>query len=30
LSHVGLNQHGDVVATASRRTMVRKRPEGEL
>ena len=28
-SHVGRNQHGDVVATASRKTMVRKRPEGE-
>jgi acyl dehydratase len=27
-SHVGRNQHGDVVATASRKTMVRKRPEG--
>ena len=25
-SHVGRNQHGDVVATASRKTMVRKRP----
>ncbi|PRC48813.1 dehydratase, partial [Mycobacterium sp. ITM-2017-0098] len=28
-SHVGRNQHGDVVATASRKTMVRKRPEGQ-
>ena len=28
-SHVGRNQHGDVVATASRKTMVRKRPEGD-
>ena len=27
-SHVGRNQHGDVVATASRKTMVRKRPPG--
>ena len=27
-SHVGRNQHGDVVATASRKTMVRKRPDG--
>ena len=26
-SHVGRNQHGDVVATASRKTMVRKRPD---
>ena len=26
-AHVGRNQHGDVVATASRKTMVRKRPE---
>src|ERR1700712_5127230 len=25
-SHVGRNQHGDVVATASRKTMLRKRP----
>jgi acyl dehydratase len=25
-SHVGRNQHGDVVATASRKSMVRKRP----
>jgi acyl dehydratase len=28
-AHTGRNQHGDVVATASRKTMVRKRPEGE-
>ena len=28
-SHVGRNQHGDIVATASRKTMVRKRPEGD-
>ena len=28
-SHVGRNQHGDVVATASRKTMVRKRPAEE-
>jgi acyl dehydratase len=28
-SHIGRNQHGDIVATASRKTMVRKRPEGE-
>ncbi|MBW0014448.1 MaoC family dehydratase [Mycobacterium sp.] len=27
-AHTGRNQHGDVVATASRKTMVRKRPEG--
>jgi acyl dehydratase len=26
-SHIGRNQHGDVVATASRKTMVRKRPD---
>ena len=26
-AHTGRNQHGDVVATASRKTMVRKRPE---
>ena len=25
-AHTGRNQHGDVVATASRKTMVRKRP----
>ena len=25
-AHTGTNQHGDVVATASRKTMVRKRP----
>jgi acyl dehydratase len=29
LAHTGRNQHGDVVATAIRRTMVRKRPEGK-
>ena len=29
-SHVGRTQHGDIVATASRKTMVRKRPEGEI
>ena len=28
-SHVGRNQHGDIVATASRKTMVRKRPVEE-
>ena len=28
-SHVGRNQHGEVVATASRKTMVRKRPAEE-
>ena len=28
-AHTGRNQHGDIVATASRKTMVRKRPEGE-
>ena len=28
-AHIGRNQHGDVVATASRKTMVRKRPGGE-
>ena len=28
-AHTGRNQHGDVVATASRKTMVRKRPEEE-
>lgn len=28
-SHVGRNQHGDVVATTSRKAMVRKRPEGD-
>ena len=28
-AHTGRNQHGDVVATASRTTMVRKRPEGD-
>lgn len=28
--HTGRNQHGDIVATATRKTMVRKRPEGEL
>ena len=28
-AHTGRNQHGDVVATASRKTMVRKRPEGD-
>ena len=27
-AHTGRNQHGDVVATASRKTMVRKRPGG--
>ena len=26
-AHTGRNQHGDVVATASRKTMVRKKPE---
>ena len=29
LEHIGRNQHGDVVATASRKTMVRKRPAVE-
>jgi acyl dehydratase len=29
LAHTGRNQHGDVVATAVRKTMVRKRPEGQ-
>src|SRR6478736_9256545 len=29
-AHTGRNQHGDIVATASRKTMVRKRPEGEI
>ena len=29
LAHRGRNQHGDVVATAVRKTMVRKRPAGE-
>ena len=28
-AHTGRNQHGDVVATASRKTMVRKRPDEE-
>ena len=28
-AHTGRNQHGDIVATASRKTMVRKRPEGD-
>jgi len=28
-AHTGRNQHGAVVATASRKTMVRKRPGGE-
>ena len=28
-AHTGRNQHGDVVATASRKTMVRKRPVEE-
>lgn len=28
-AHTGRNQHGDVVATASRKTMVRKRPGGQ-
>jgi len=28
-AHTGRNQHGDVVATASRKTMVRKRPAGD-
>ena len=28
-AHTGRNQHGDIVATASRKTMVRMRPEGE-
>ena len=27
-AHTGRNQHGDIVATASRKTMVRKRPSG--
>jgi acyl dehydratase len=25
-AHTGRNQHGDIVATASRKTMVRKKP----
>ncbi|HKP44529.1 MaoC family dehydratase [Mycobacterium sp.] len=29
LAHTARNQHGDVVATAVRKTMVRKRPGGE-
>jgi acyl dehydratase len=29
LAHTGRNQHGDVVATAVRKTMVRKRPGAE-
>lgn len=29
LAHTGRNQHGDVVATAVRKTMVRKHPGGE-
>ena len=29
LAHTARNQHGDVVATAVRKTMVRKRPAGE-
>lgn len=29
-THVGRNQHGDTVATASRKTMVRKHPEEEM
>ena len=28
LSHIGRNQHGDVVATATRKTLVRTKPEG--
>ena len=28
-AHTGRNQHGDIVATATRKTMVRKRPAGE-
>jgi acyl dehydratase len=28
LSHIGRNQHGDVVATATRKTLVRAKPEG--
>ena len=28
-AHTGRNQHGDIVATASRKTMVRKRPDAE-
>ncbi|MGX9671260.1 MaoC family dehydratase [Mycobacterium sp. HM-7] len=28
-AHTGRNQHGDIVATAARKTMVRKRPVGE-
>jgi acyl dehydratase len=29
-AHTGRNQHGDIVATATRKTMVRKRPAGEV
>ncbi|CAN5355131.1 MaoC family dehydratase [soil metagenome] len=29
-AHTGRNQHGDVVATASRKTMVRKQPAEEI
>jgi len=29
-AHTGRNQHGDIVATASRKTMVRKRPAEEI
>lgn len=28
-AHTGRNQHGDIVATATRKTMVRKRPAGQ-
>jgi acyl dehydratase len=28
LSHVGRNQHGDIVATATRKTLVCTKPEG--
>jgi acyl dehydratase len=28
-AHIARNQHGEVVATAVRKTMVRKRPEGQ-
>jgi acyl dehydratase len=28
-AHTGRNQYGDIVATASRKTMVRKRPAEE-
>nr|WP_234805803.1 MaoC family dehydratase [Mycolicibacterium insubricum] len=29
LTHTGRNQHGDIVATATRKTMVRMRPTGQ-